>query len=95
MNQSEEKLAHKKEWVVNEIANHEIAKGTYSNLAVIRHTQEEFMIDFYMRTPEETTILVARVIMSPDHMERFKKAIADNLDKFKQKKASKKIKKSS
>jgi len=61
----------------------EVHKGVYSNVAVLHHTQEEFMIDFLFRSPGQLQ-MVSRVILSPEHMKRFGKAVENNLKKYEQ-----------
>lgn len=70
------------------LMNPEIQKGIYSNVAIIHHTENEFIIDFLMRMGYEGQ-LVSRVILSPEHMNALSKAIADNITKFNAKKAQK------
>ncbi|HUT83060.1 MAG: DUF3467 domain-containing protein [Proteobacteria bacterium] len=59
----------------------DVLKGVYSNNAVISHTREEFLIDFMNIFPPEG-IVNARVIMSPGHVKRLIKALADNVNKY-------------
>jgi len=61
----------------------EIAKGTYSNLAVITHSPSEFVIDFAnmlpgMPKPE----VVSRLVMTPEHAKMLLGALTDNIDKY-------------
>jgi len=70
------------------IMNPETQKGVYSNVAIIHHTENEFIIDFLMRLGYEGQ-LVSRVILSPDHMTALLKAISDNIEKFNAKKNEK------
>lgn len=61
----------------------EIAKGTYSNLAIITHSHSEFIIDFAsmlpgLPKPEVTN----RIIMSPEHAKRLYLALQDNISKY-------------
>jgi hypothetical protein len=62
-------------------AQSDITKGVYSNVALIRHTQNEFVIDFLLQF-DGSAQLVSRVIFSPSHMRAFKNAIDVNLKKF-------------
>ena len=43
--------------------------GTYANNALIRHTQDEFILDFLVVT-HPTAVLAARILVSPAHMQR-------------------------
>ena len=63
----------------------EIAKGVYSNLAVISHSNSEFVLDFIQVLPGTPKAEVrSRVIMTPQHARRLLKALSDNIDKFEQ-----------
>ncbi len=46
-----------------------IRGGVYSNTMVVRHTREEFVLDFMMVVPPAGAV-TARVITSPGHMKR-------------------------
>jgi len=46
----------------------------------ITHTQEEFMLDFFLVVPPQGT-LTSRVILSPGHLKRAIKALQENLEK--------------
>ncbi len=80
------------------VAQPDINKGVYSNVAVIRHTQNEFMIDFLMRFGGDAQ-LVSRVILSPPHiislLDVLKKNIENYESNFEKIKRGKKAKKSS
>lgn len=61
----------------------EIAKGIYSNLAIITHSRSEFVLDFAamlpgMAKPE----VVHRTLMTPDHAKRLLNALQDNIIKY-------------
>ena len=64
------------------------ATGVYSNLMMITHRKEEFILDFLFvqpqRTPQGQAIanLRSRVITSPEHMKRILKAIEENLGRY-------------
>ena len=62
------------------LADPVISKGVYSNLVLIRHTKEEFILEFLL-TVEREANLVSRVILSPDHVRRLVAALNNNLDK--------------
>jgi hypothetical protein len=59
----------------------EILRGTYANQMVVTHTREEFVMDWANLLPPEG-IVVARVIVSPAHMKRVLRALADNLRQY-------------
>ena len=60
------------------------AKGVYSNASEIKHSKEEFCLDFFTIFPPAGA-LVARVIISPGHVKRMISALRDNLDKYERK----------
>lgn len=70
------------------IAEPNVRRGVYSNLAVISHQKEEFVIDFLFIDPRTQgpkggqAILVSRVILSPGHMKRLHQAIGENIEKY-------------
>lgn len=62
------------------------AQGIYSNLAVITHSQDEFILDFVFIQPQLPKAKVrARVITSPQHIKRFLYALQDNIKKYEEK----------
>src|ERR1043165_827348 len=63
----------------------EIAEGIYSNLAIITHSQSEFVIDFIKIMPGMPKARVkSRILLTPQHAKRLAKALADNISKFEQ-----------
>jgi translation initiation factor 2B subunit (eIF-2B alpha/beta/delta family) len=61
----------------------EIAEGTYSNLAIITHSNSEFVVDFVNMMPNSPKARVkSRIILTPQHAKRLLKALADNVKKF-------------
>jgi Protein of unknown function (DUF3467) len=66
------------------------ATGVYSNLMMISHRKEEFILDFLFvqpqRTPQGQAIanLRARVITTPEHMKRILKAMEENVGRYEQ-----------
>jgi hypothetical protein len=61
----------------------EIAEGMYSNLAVITHSNAEFVIDFVRIMPGVPKAKVkSRLILTPQHAKRLMKALADNVKKY-------------
>ena len=61
----------------------ETAQGTYSNLAVINHSDAEFTLDFIFVQPQAPRAKVrSRVITSPKHFKRLLMVLADNLEKY-------------
>ena len=63
--------------------NPEVAGGTYSNLAIITHSDDEFILDFANMLPGMPKPGVrSRIIMTPDNAQRLFFALQDNLKKF-------------
>ncbi len=61
----------------------EIAKGSYSNLAIITHSHSEFIIDFATMLPGLAKPEVGnRIIMTPEHAKRLYIALQDNINKY-------------
>lgn len=61
------------------------AQGSYANLAIISHSNSEFILDFVRIIPGTPKAKVqSRIIMTPDNAERLLRALQDNLMKFKQ-----------
>lgn len=61
----------------------EVARGTYSNLAIITHSRSEFIIDFALSLPGLPKPEVTnRIIMTPEHAKRLLAALQDNISKF-------------
>jgi hypothetical protein len=63
----------------------EVAEGIYSNLAIITHSQSEFVIDFIKIMPGVPKARVkSRILLTPQHAKRLVKALAENIQKFEQ-----------
>jgi hypothetical protein len=61
----------------------EIAEGIYSNLAVISHSNAEFVIDFIRMMPGVPKAKVkSRIVLTPSHAKRLLNALNDNISKF-------------
>jgi hypothetical protein len=61
----------------------EIAQGKYSNLAVINHSNSEFVVDFVNIMPGMPKARVqSRIILTPEHAKRLFAALGENLRKF-------------
>lgn len=61
----------------------EIAEGIYSNLAIITHSNSEFVIDFVKVMPGVPKAKVkARIVLTPQHAKRLLSALTDNISKF-------------
>lgn len=76
-------MADKNENQLNIELSEEIAEGTYSNLALITHSQSEFVVDFIRLMPGVPKARVkSRVVMSPQNAKRLMKALAENVSKY-------------
>jgi hypothetical protein len=61
----------------------DVAEGVYSNMAMITHSNAEFVIDFIRLMPGIPQPRVkSRIVMSPLHTKRLLKALSENLSKF-------------
>lgn len=60
-----------------------VARGTYTNLALITHSETELLIDFLFLQPQTPkTKVLSRIITSPVHAKRFLAALQDNIAKY-------------
>ncbi|MFM1746248.1 MAG: hypothetical protein RLZZ630_2185 [Bacteroidota bacterium] len=63
----------------------EIAEGIYSNLAIITHSNAEFVVDFVKVMPGVPKARVkSRIVLTPQHAKRLLSALADNVQKYEQ-----------
>jgi len=63
----------------------EVAEGIYSNLAIISHSNSEFVIDFVRIMPGTPKANVkSRIILTPEHAKRLLFALQDNISKYEQ-----------
>ncbi len=61
------------------------AQGAYCNLALINHSDAEFVIDFAFLQPAAPRARVrARIIVSPRHAKRLLRALEANVARFEQ-----------
>jgi len=61
----------------------EIAEGIYSNLAIITHSNQEFVLDFIRIMPGTPKAKVkSRIIITPEHAKRLLIALEDNIEKY-------------
>ena len=77
---SENKKKHKQ---LNIELPEDISEGVYSNLAIISHSQTEFVVDFIRLVPNVPKAKVkSRIVLSPVHAKRLLRALADNVKKY-------------
>ncbi len=68
---------------INIEISEEVAEGTYSNLAIISHSNSEFVVDFIRLMPNVPKAKVkSRVILTPQHAKRLLYALKDNINKY-------------
>lgn len=68
---------------INIELSEEVAEGKYSNLAMITHSNSEFVVDFIKMMPGVPKPKVqSRIILTPQHAKRLLKALQDNIQKF-------------
>lgn len=80
---SENKKQEKQDKQVNIELGEEVAEGVYANLAIITHSNTEFIVDFVRMMPGVPKAKVkSRVVLTPQHAKRLMKALKDNIDKF-------------
>ena len=61
----------------------EVAEGIFSNLAIITHSNTEFILDFIRVMPGIPKAKVkSRIILTPAHAKRLAEALEDNIIKF-------------
>ena len=61
----------------------QIAEGIYSNLVMIAHSPEEFILDFIRIVPGVPKAKVkSRIIVTPQHAKRFLHALAENIHRY-------------
>jgi hypothetical protein len=60
-----------------------IAQGVYTNIVLINHTENDFVLDFaYLQPTTPLAKVRARVISSPRHTKRLLLALQHNLEKY-------------
>lgn len=61
----------------------EIARGVYSNFAIISHSRAEFVMDLAASLPgPDKAQVVSRVILAPEHAKRLMIALQDNVMRY-------------
>jgi len=60
-----------------------IAQGAYSNLVLLNHNDNEFVLDFaYVQPTAPRARVRARIISSPRHAKRLLRALEQNLRRY-------------
>jgi hypothetical protein len=61
----------------------DVAQGVYSNLVLLNHTENEFVLDFAFIQPSNGRAKVrTRVISSPRHTKRLLAALQKNIERY-------------
>ena len=69
---------------ISVLSTTEMLSGVYCNIATIKHTPREFLMDFVLGI-ESHHSLVARVITNPAHAKEISEALAQNIAKYEKK----------
>lgn len=76
---------NKPENQINIELSEEVAEGIYSNLAIITHSNSEFILDFIKMMPGIPKAKVkSRIVLTPQHAKRLLRALKDNIARFEQ-----------
>ena len=68
---------------INIELSEEVSEGIYSNLAMIAHSNSEFVIDFIRLMPGVPKAKVkSRIVITPEHAKRLLYALKDNIEKY-------------
>jgi uncharacterized protein (DUF1778 family) len=74
---------HKNKNQLNIELTEDIADGVYSNLAIITHSNSEFVVDFARVLPGVPKAKVkSRIVLTPQHAKRLLRALSENVKKF-------------
>jgi hypothetical protein len=83
MEEKKNEAAEMKQGEIKIEIDDQTSNGAYSNLAMISHTDSEFILDFIFIQPQYAKAKVrSRVITSPAHAKRMLAALKDNIAKF-------------
>ena len=78
-------MSKEKNRKINIEIDEKTSDGIYSNLAIINHSASEFVIDFISIMPGSVKNKVkSRIIITPQHAKKLRKALNDNIDRFEQ-----------
>lgn len=68
---------------INIELSEEVAEGVYANLAMIAHSNSEFVIDFIRLMPGVPKAKVkSRIVVTPEHAKRLLTALNENIQKY-------------
>ena len=78
-------MSKEKSRKINIEIDEKTSEGIYSNLAIINHSASEFVMDFISILPGSSKNKVkSRIIITPQHAKKLRKALNDNIDRFEQ-----------
>lgn len=61
------------------------AMGRYANLALVNHSENEFLFDFaFIQPGSPEAKILSRIISSPKHTKRFVAALQQNIENYEQ-----------
>ena len=63
------------------LASSDILQGKYSNVAMIKHTAREFIIEFILKLDNQAN-LVSRILTSPAHAKELYEALGKNITRY-------------
>lgn len=66
---------------VSIFAKNEVLAGDYCNIAMVHHTEREFVLDFIFAIANQHS-LVSRVITNPQHVKKFCEVLGDNIKQY-------------
>ncbi len=58
------------------------AKGSYTNAALVTHTDDAFFLDFALAYPQQPVRVQARIITSPQHAKALLRTLAENVSRY-------------
>ena len=61
----------------------EVSRGRYSNLLLVSHSADEFILDWLLNSPNGPHLL-SRIIISPGNAKRVIEALKANVEKYEQ-----------
>jgi len=68
---------------INIELSEEMAEGIYCNLAIISHSNSEFIVDFIKMMPGTPKAKVkSRILLSPQHAKKLMRALNENVKKY-------------
>ncbi len=76
-------MSEQKKKKINIEFDEKVGEGIFSNLAMITHSNSEFVVDFIQLLPGLPKAKVkSRIILTPQHAKMLYKALKDNIQKF-------------